>query len=146
MLWNISIRPRITNFQTNWVRFKWFLSHSFIYQANLLRNKHPIDLRETIRPSKFKSELIEHIWNHYIKSDYENSIANVFEDYKNYNSESDSSDQWPWLSINNYCLIILTTPYINNYCYTKAVQLILKISLNWPCIFFNLYLILHLTY
>ena len=49
-------------------------------------NELPIDLRENIKPSKFKSEIIEHLWNHDIKSDYENSIADVFEDYRNHNS------------------------------------------------------------
>ena len=49
-------------------------------------------LRETIRPGKFKSDLINHLWNHDIKSDYDNYIAVIIEDPKNYNSDSEYSD------------------------------------------------------
>ena len=52
----------------------------------------PLSLRETIRPSKYKSELVEHLWNYDIESDHDNSIADVFEDYSDYYSESASSD------------------------------------------------------
>ena len=57
------------------------------YRAHLLWNKLPLVLRETIRPSKFKSDLVNHLWNHDIKSNYDNCIADIIEDPRNYNSD-----------------------------------------------------------
>ena len=49
-------------------------------------------LRETIRSKKFKSDLINHLWNHDIKADYDNCINDIIEDPENYNSDSEYSD------------------------------------------------------
>ena len=49
-----------------------------------------IKLREIIRPSKFKSDLTEYIWNNDIKSEYNSSIADVIEDHRNLDLKSES--------------------------------------------------------
>ena len=88
-----SIMPRVTSAQTNFESVtSGILFQSFFYRAHLLWNKLPLVLRETIRPSKFKSDLINHLWNHDIKSDYDNCIADIIEDPRNYNSDSEYSD------------------------------------------------------
>ena len=68
------------------------LSQAFYYRVHLLWNRLPIKLREIIRPSKFKSDLTEYIWNNDIKSEYNSSIADVIEDHRNFDLESESPD------------------------------------------------------
>ena len=45
------------------------LSKSLFYSALLIWNKLPLILREIVRPSTFKSELLKHIWNEYVTVD-----------------------------------------------------------------------------
>ena len=80
--------PRFTSAQTN-VKS---VTSGILYRAHLLCNKLCLVLRETIRPSKFKSDLMNHLWNHDIKSDYNNCIADIIENPRNYNSDSEYSD------------------------------------------------------
>ena len=62
------------------------------YREHLLWNILPINIRETIRPSKFISDFIEYLWNNDFKSEYNSSIADVIEDHKNFDLESESFD------------------------------------------------------
>ena len=85
--------PPVTSAQTNFESVtSGILFQSFFYRAHLLWNKLPLVLRETIRPSKFKSNLINHLWNHDINSEYDNCIAKIIKDPRNYNSDSEYSD------------------------------------------------------
>ena len=68
------------------------LYQSFFYRAHLIWNRLPLELREIIRPSEFKKDLIKYLWEHDIKTEYESSINDVINDSRNYISDSESSD------------------------------------------------------
>ena len=45
------------------------LANSYFYRTHLLWNRLPLSLREIIRPSVFKSKLVEYIWTHLVTSE-----------------------------------------------------------------------------
>ena len=88
-----SLRPRLANSHLNFTSSSsGILFQCFFYRAHLLWNRLPLDLREIIRPSKFKSDLITYLWNHDIKSDYDSCIADIIDDHRNYISDPELSD------------------------------------------------------
>ena len=76
------------------VFYQSFFDHhqSFLDRAHLVWNRLPLELRESIRPSKFKTDLIKYLWQHSINTEYENSMNDVIDDFRNYESEPESSD------------------------------------------------------
>jgi hypothetical protein len=52
-------------------------SNSYFYRTHLLWNRLPLSLREIIRPSEFRTKLIEFIWNEFV---IDNALADSSED------------------------------------------------------------------
>ena len=73
------------NFQSN---SSGSLSQSFFYRAHLIWNRLPISLREIIRPSTFKIELIKYLWKKDINDEY---INHTFETINNHHGLSASN-------------------------------------------------------
>ena len=69
------------------------LHQSFFYRSHLIWNRLPLKLREIIRPSKFKIDLIAYLWESSIKAEYDRSINDLIDDFRNYISDSESSDE-----------------------------------------------------
>ena len=51
-------------------------ANSFFYRSYLMWNRLPLSLREIVRPSLFKTELIKYIWNEFVfRVDNDTSIS-----------------------------------------------------------------------
>ena len=88
-----SITPRSINAYRNFeINSSGILYQSFFYRAHLIWNRLPLELREIIRPSKFKCDLIKYLWEYEIQTEYESSINGVMNDDGNYMSDAHSSD------------------------------------------------------
>ena len=88
-----SITPRSINAYRNFeINSSGILYQSFFYRAHLIWNRLPLELREIIRPSKFKCDLIKYLWEYDIQTEYESSINGVMNDDGNYMSDANSSD------------------------------------------------------
>ena len=66
------------------------LFKSFFYRTHLLWNELPISLREIIRPSIFKSKLLDYIWNNSIKDEYKMSLNDSNNEFNSFQSDFDS--------------------------------------------------------
>ena len=50
-------------------------ANNFFYRSHLMWNRLPLSLREIIRPSKFKIELIKYIWTEFVFSVDSSSVS-----------------------------------------------------------------------
>ena len=86
-----TIQPNIKNHNFN-TASQGILSQSFFFRTHLLWNRLPISLREIIRPSLFKSKLIDYLWKNSIKNEYDAYVEGLHDDQGNYTTEPESYD------------------------------------------------------
>ena len=63
------ISDLVPAYKSNTSNIKRGFANSYFYRTHLLWNRLPLSLREIIRPSVFKSKLVEYIWTHLVTSE-----------------------------------------------------------------------------
>ena len=82
VLSNHAIANTVCN-KNNGTMSKSIVPKSFFYRVHLSWNKLPRSLKEIIRPSEFKSKLLEYLWNNRNKDEYDECIDSIiFKDPK----------------------------------------------------------------